>query len=134
MRARAWPRELRAPRLRFLDAQAIRGGSEDHGAGQRTGFVSGSIVKAGGSSDPAIRTPVNFALAPFEFFVLPTRTRFPFRYGIASMTEVPQLYAVTRVSDGRDVRQGLAGEGLPPKWFTKDPATTFERDLPEMIG
>ena len=77
---------------------------------------------------------MKFTLSPFEFFVLPTKTRFPFRYGIASMTEVPQLFLVTRVSDGRDVRQGLAGEGLPPKWFTKDPATTFERDLPEMVG
>jgi hypothetical protein len=77
---------------------------------------------------------VTFTLEPFQFFVLPTRTRFPFRYGIASMTDVPQLFAVTRVSDGRQERQGLAGEGLPPKWFTKDPATTFEQDLPEMIG
>jgi len=76
---------------------------------------------------------VNFTLEPFQFFVLPTRTRFPFRYGIASMTDVPQLFAVTRVSDGREARQGLAGEGLPPKWFTKNPATTFEQDLPEML-
>ena len=30
-----------------------------------------------------------FTLSPFEFFVRQTRTRFPFRYGIASMTDVP---------------------------------------------
>ncbi len=30
-----------------------------------------------------------FTLSPFEFFVRHTRTRFPFRYGIASMTDVP---------------------------------------------
>ena len=76
---------------------------------------------------------MNFTLTPFQFFVLHTRTRFPFRYGIASMTEVPQLYSVTQVSDGRAARQGLAGEGLPPKWFTKNPVTTFEQDLPEML-
>ena len=76
---------------------------------------------------------MTFTLEPFQFFVLRTRTRFPFRYGIASMTEVPQLYSVTQVSDGRTARQGLAGEGLPPKWFTKNPATTFEQDLPEML-
>ena len=75
---------------------------------------------------------MNFTVTPFEFSVLPTRTRFPFRYGIASMTDVPQLFAVTRVSDGHGTQAGLAGEGLPPKWFTKDPATTFEQDLPEM--
>jgi hypothetical protein len=76
---------------------------------------------------------VHFTLTPFEFFVLPTRTRFPFRYGIASMTEVPQLFGRTRVSDGRLEHPGIAGEGLPPKWFTKNPATTFEQDLPEML-
>ena len=26
-----------------------------------------------------------FTISPFEFFVLRTQTRFPFRYGIASM-------------------------------------------------
>ncbi len=64
---------------------------------------------------------MRFTVSPFEFFVLPTRTRFPFRYGIASMTDVPQFFATTQVSDGRGVRAGLAAEGLPPKWFTKDP-------------
>ena len=28
---------------------------------------------------------------------------------------------------------GLASEGLPPKWFTKDPETTFEQDLEGML-
>jgi len=30
-----------------------------------------------------------FTLSSFEFFVLQTRTRFPFHHGIASMTGVP---------------------------------------------
>ena len=74
-----------------------------------------------------------FTLAPFEFFVLPTRTRFPFRYGIASLTDVPHLFVRTRVTSGNGSSVGLTAEGLPPKWFTKDPATTFEQDLPDMI-
>jgi hypothetical protein len=77
---------------------------------------------------------MKFTLTPFEFFVLPTRTRFPFRYGIASLTEVPQFFLTTQVSDGRGAETGLAAEGLPPKWFTKDPTTTFEQDLPVMTG
>lgn len=77
--------------------------------------------------------PELFTLSPFEFFVQPTRTRFPFRYGIASMTEVPHLFVRTRVAIGRNSSFGLASEGLPPKWFTKNPATTFEDDLPEML-
>jgi hypothetical protein len=30
--------------------------------------------------------------------------------------------------------QGLSAEGLPPKWFTKNPETPFEADLAEMIA
>ena len=74
-----------------------------------------------------------FTLSPFEFFVLPTRTRFPFRYGIASMTSVPQLFARTTVTVAGSSSFGLSAEGLPPKWFTKNPATTFAADLPEML-
>src|SRR6185295_10779544 len=74
-----------------------------------------------------------FTLSAFEFFVLPTRTRFPFKYGIASMTEVPHLFVRTRVAVGQESSFGLASDGLPPKWFTKNPATTFEQDLPEML-
>ena len=74
-----------------------------------------------------------FTLAPFEFFVRQTRTRFPFRYGIASMTEVPHLFVRTRLTVGNKSSFGLTSEGLPPKWFTKNSAKTFEQDLPEML-
>jgi hypothetical protein len=74
-----------------------------------------------------------FTLSPFEFFVRHTRTRFPFRYGIASMTDVPHLFARTKVTVAGKSSFGLSSEGLPPKWFTKNPATTFEQDLPEML-
>jgi L-alanine-DL-glutamate epimerase-like enolase superfamily enzyme len=75
-----------------------------------------------------------FTLEPFEFFVLPARTRFPFRYGIASMTDVPHLFMRTRVHAGTASSPGVTAEGLPPKWFTKDPGTTFEQDLPAMLA
>ena len=74
-----------------------------------------------------------FTLSAFEFFVQPTHTRFPFRYGIASMTDVPHLFVRTRLGAGGATSFGLAAEGLPPKWFTKNPATTFEQDLPDML-
>jgi hypothetical protein len=77
--------------------------------------------------------PQRFTLSPFEFFVLRTRTRFPFRYGIASMTDVPHLFATTTVTSSEGSAVGVAAEGLPPKWFTKNPETTFEQDLPEML-
>ena len=72
-------------------------------------------------------------LSSFDAHTLHTRLRFPFRYGIASMTEVPQLFVRTRVTVGTASEWGVAAEGLPPKWFTKDPTTTFDQDLPEMF-
>lgn len=77
--------------------------------------------------------PERFTLAPFEYFVLRARTRFPFRYGIASMTDVPHVFMQTRIASAGRSMPGIAAEGLPPKWFTKDPATTFEQDLPDML-
>jgi hypothetical protein len=62
-----------------------------------------------------------------------TRTRFPFRYGIASMTELPHLFVRVRVTALGKTGEGLASEGLPPKWFTKDPGTTFAEDLPGLV-
>ncbi len=63
--------------------------------------------------------------------ILNMRTRFPFRYGIASLTSLPHLFLRAKVSiDGMGVVDGLTSEGLPPKWFTKDPNTTFEEDIP----
>jgi hypothetical protein len=66
-----------------------------------------------------------FTLSPFEFFVQHTRTRFPFRYGIASMTDVPHLFVRTRVTVGNKSSFGLTSEGPPPKWFTKNPMTNL---------
>ncbi|MDA7912591.1 hypothetical protein N9B07_02335, partial [Akkermansiaceae bacterium] len=61
------------------------------------------------------------------------RTRFPFRYGIAAMTELPHVFLSAKVTIDEVEIVGLSSEGLPPKWFTKNPETTFEQDLPEML-
>lgn len=69
----------------------------------------------------------------FHFRSRQMRTRFPFQYGIASMTELPHVFLQLETGiDGR-AATGLASEGLPPKWFTKDPTTRFEEDLPLML-
>jgi hypothetical protein len=77
---------------------------------------------------------MTFTVRQVEFFRLDMQTRFPFRYGIASMTEVPHLVVrIDALVDGRPCR-GLAADGLPPKWFTKNPNTSFEQDdLPAML-
>lgn len=76
----------------------------------------------------------NINLKDVRFHRLHMKTRFPFRYGIANMTEVPHLFvSVTVEVDGR-AAQGISSDGLPPKWFTKNPDTSFEQDdLPSML-
>jgi hypothetical protein len=78
--------------------------------------------------------PPTIEARSFDFRVFPMKTRFPFQYGIASMTELPHLFVTARILvNGREAI-GVSSEGLAPKWFTKDPATTFEQDLPAMRG
>ncbi|MEM7014940.1 MAG: hypothetical protein AAF585_26065 [Verrucomicrobiota bacterium] len=76
--------------------------------------------------------PTSIQALEFSFQVVKTRTRFPFKYGIASMTEAPHLFLRCKASFGRKRQVGVSSEGLPPKWFTKNPDTSFEDDLPEM--
>lgn len=65
---------------------------------------------------------------------LDMKTRFPFRYGIASMTEAPHLIVLATVEVDDKICHGVSADGLPPKWFTKNLDTTFEEDdLPSML-
>lgn len=63
-----------------------------------------------------------------RFSILPTQTRFPFRYGIAAMTEAPHWFVRCELEVNGEMAVGLASEGLPPKWFTKNGDTSFEED------
>jgi L-alanine-DL-glutamate epimerase-like enolase superfamily enzyme len=77
---------------------------------------------------------MKFQIQRFEFRVLPMRTRFPFQYGIASLTALPHVFVhVEMVVDGCEVH-GQASEGLPPKWFTKHAEMPFELEVCEMIA
>lgn len=70
-----------------------------------------------------------------RFFRLPMETRFPFRYGIASMTQVPHLFVLADIEINGRIATGISAESLPPKWFTKNPNTTFaDDDLPGMLS
>ena len=68
-----------------------------------------------------------------DFVALPMRTRFPFRYGIASLSDLPHVFVVATVETDTGIGKGISADGLPPKWFTKNPATKFEEDdVPQM--
>lgn len=61
------------------------------------------------------------------------RTRMPFRYGIATMTNVPHLFLQALCEIDGKLVQGIASEGLLPKWFTKNPDTSHEEEVADML-
>jgi hypothetical protein len=77
---------------------------------------------------------LTFRVEGFHFHVLPMRTRFPFRYGIASLDWLPHVVVTVDLVVAGKLHRGMTAEGLPPKWFTKNPETVFEVDLAEMIA
>lgn len=77
---------------------------------------------------------MTFSIQDAQFHVLPMRTRIPFKYGIASLTSVPHLFMTVTLRTPGGEHRGLASEGLPPKWFTKNPDTSFEEDVSEMLA
>jgi hypothetical protein len=48
-------------------------------------------------------------------------TRMPFKYGIATMTDLPHLFIRIVASFDGNKACGISADHLPPKWFTKDP-------------
>lgn len=66
--------------------------------------------------------------------VLNMKTRMPFRYGIASLESVPHLFLRVTADVNGKTATGVTAEGLPPKWFTKNPDTSFAEDLDEMLA
>lgn len=74
------------------------------------------------------------ALRHAELFHLPLRLRMPFRYGIATLTELP--HAIVRLTfeiDGA-LHTGLAADNLPPKWFTKNATRAADEEIAELFG
>ena len=92
------------------------------------GFQPGIVGRFG----PARRRVVKFTLTPFAFFVLPTRTRFPFRYGIATLTDV-RFFLTTQVSDGRGARPAR-GRRAAAEMVYERPHDHLRAGLPVMTG
>ena len=62
-----------------------------------------------------------------------TRTRMPFRFGIAVMTAAPHVFLrATFEVDGKRA-SGIAAEGLLPKWFDKTPEKSAALEIDEML-
>ena len=61
------------------------------------------------------------------------RLRLPFRFGVVTLTEAPQVFVRARIEfpDGRS-HWGAAAEMLVPKWFDKDLALSNEENFEQL--
>ena len=60
------------------------------------------------------------------------RTRMPFKFGIATLTELTHLLVRFDVLVDGKPQPGWAADGLVPKWFTKDPQRDVADEIVEM--
>jgi hypothetical protein len=68
-----------------------------------------------------------------DVHLIDLRTRLPFKYGIATMTQAPQAFVRLRASvDGREAT-GIAADLLPPRWFTKVADKPLDEEIDEML-
>ena len=72
-------------------------------------------------------------MAEIGLFERDVRLRMPFRFGVVTLTESPQVFARVRIrmEDGREA-EGGAAELLAPKWFDKDPALSNEDNYEQL--
>ncbi len=68
-----------------------------------------------------------------DFFERPVKLRLPFRFGVVTLTEAPQVFVRTRIklSDGRE-GEGVSAELLAPKWFDKSPKLSNEQNFDQL--
>ena len=68
-----------------------------------------------------------------DLFERDVRLRMPFRFGVVTLTQAPQVFARVRIRlvDGRH-GEGMAAELLAPKWFDKNPALSNEENFDQL--
>lgn len=74
-----------------------------------------------------------FRVAEVQLYERPVRLRMPFRFGVVTLTEAPQVFVRARIvmPDGR-AGWGAAAEILAPKWFDKNLALTNEDNFDQL--
>ena len=71
-------------------------------------------------------------LVEARFFERPVKLRLPFRFGVVTLTEAPQIFVRARVrTDGRE-GEGVSAELLVPKWFDKSPELSHEDNFNQL--
>ena len=79
------------------------------------------------------RAAPHFSVTAIDLFERDVRLRMPFRFGVVTLTEAPQVFARVRIrlADGREA-EGMAAELLAPKWFDKNPALSNEDNFDQL--
>jgi L-alanine-DL-glutamate epimerase-like enolase superfamily enzyme len=74
-----------------------------------------------------------FAVQAIELYERPVVLRMPFRFGVVTLTEAPQVFVRARIAlpDGR-TGWGAAAEILAPKWFDKDLSLSNEDNFDQL--
>jgi hypothetical protein len=72
-------------------------------------------------------------LTQATFYERPVKLRLPFRFGVVTLTEAPQVFVRVRVqlADGRE-GEGISAELLVPKWFDKSPDLTNDDNFDQL--
>lgn len=74
------------------------------------------------------------SIKEIRFFLRNVRTRMPFKYGAATLTSVPILQVLMEVELENSARAtGLAADILPPRWFDKDPAKSYQDHVADLL-
>lgn len=68
-----------------------------------------------------------------SFHERPVKLRLPFRFGVVTLTQAPQVFVRARVqfADGRE-GEGISAELLVPKWFDKSPELSNEQNFDQL--
>ena len=82
--------------------------------------------------------PINTSVMPAKItgasiHQIQLKTRMPFKYGIATMTEVPMVFVRIEAEIDGTKTAGIASDLLPPKWFTKVPEDPLEKEISDML-
>ena len=82
--------------------------------------------------------PINTSVMPAKItgasiHQIQLKTRMPFKYGIATMTEVPMVFVRIEAETDGTKTAGIASDLLPPKWFTKVPEDPLEKEISDML-
>lgn len=70
----------------------------------------------------------------FNLSIQNIHSRIPFRYGIAELIAVPHLFVRCLCEIEGRLQWGISADSLIPKWFTKDPHSSYQDDLDEMLN